>query len=269
MKKLFVVFLALTLLTLALPAGAHNNHFIILDVKNAANGQHVQDLSPRLQLSLYGLFSVQAPMEWDHKVDAPTNLGGIQANFLSMDGVTNHLGKMLYVSPTQVNVEVPEGLPFGELVLLSLSLSGEQSPPTLRSVLALGVGKDGQATSVGLYEPIQLTTTPPCTGPGDACRAEVQRLHFFGTGLAGKTTSPYRVGEFVDPNDSIWIQNQIEVFLDGRLVESVGSRITPGLSGGPDEILLESSDGFPSGPHSAYIVVGGIVSSNTIFFNLP
>ena len=78
----------------------------IAAVTNAANGERVTTVSPRMLLTIYGTFGVNEASGADTNKTLPTKLGGVTVTFETAEKI--FLGRLTFVSAGQINLVVPE-----------------------------------------------------------------------------------------------------------------------------------------------------------------
>ncbi len=137
---------------------------------------------------LFGPALAQAPISAPNSQSPPTTLGGVSV-LIRDSGGRLWSAPMLYVSPTQINFEVPTGLAPGNAVIAAMNANGSVSTPaamvtdvapglftlpnsTLAAAYATRIEPDGSQTILPAGAPIPLDQRPVY-------------LCLFGTGIRG------------------------------------------------------------------------------------
>ncbi len=144
-----------------------------------------------LYVSTGAIVSEQASPPW------PTRLGGISLRV--DDGSSTGLAPLLYVSPTQINFQVPDLVP--GVAQLSIQKSTDESTPA--------GSMEVQAVAPGLFMADQPYLTPAFTVPAP----DSQVISFYGTGFRNATASSVKCAIAGFP----------------AAVEYAGPRATPGV----------------------------------------
>jgi uncharacterized protein (TIGR03437 family) len=128
-------------------------------------------------------------------VPLPTVLGGTSVTITDSTGVAR-TADLFYVSPTQVNYEVPPGMATGK-ASVTVSVNGDPAANGTATLSAVAPGLysvdgSGQGTAAGISYTVQANGTSsqtPTTQPIDLSVATSQvTLELFGTGIRGHAT---------------------------------------------------------------------------------
>lgn len=245
--------------------GAQTASYYFSSVTNAADYHFATSLSSREMITIFGKFPIPTAKLADPLQDLPENIQGVQAYFFGLAGNLLGMGKLLYVSPDQINLIVPElGPP--KLVLVELSVNNF---PMLGNLKTFPV----QEANPALFEGFSLSIDPPCPKDAEQCREPNLVLHLIGTGAGGRVLSDtYGVGEWIPSPISIRVESEVEVFVDGRRIETaVNLRLAVGNSGADEWLISVSGDRTQSlspGIHFVNILVGG-QNTNPVRVDIP
>jgi uncharacterized protein (TIGR03437 family) len=138
--------------------------------------------------SSYGADLAPAPVSAPNSQSPPTTLGGISVMIRDSGGIL-WSAPMLYVSPTQINFEIPAGLAPGNAVIVATNATGSVSTPTaMVTTVAPGLFALSDSTLAAAYatriEPDGSQTILPAGAPISLDQRPVY-LCVFGTGIRG------------------------------------------------------------------------------------
>ena len=178
----------------------------------------------------------------------PTELGGTTVRITDSAGVTRD-APLFYVSPSQVNYQIPAGAASGPAVVYVTSADGRVSTGAIQIIAAAPAlftfSQDGQGPAVALDG---FTFTFP---PFNATRPDGQPniIVFFGSGLGVDATD-------VDGN----VAADVQATIDGNPVVVQYAGRAPGFTG-LNQINLVLPVGISSGVHNAQITRNGVASN--------
>ena len=203
----------------------------------------------------------------------PTTLGGVsvsvggQWNFDWTTGQWSYLpgsgttAGLLYVGPTQINFQVPPGIPQGMIVTQIQKPDGSSLTGTIdvltTSPSIFTVSQDGQGQAAALN---QDNSANSISNP--APRGSVLQLYLTG---AGPTDPPLAPGEAADPFGDPLVLTQTEptVTINARPARVLFSGLAPGYVG-LWQINVEIPADTPTGPPVPLQVSAGGRSSNIV-----
>jgi uncharacterized protein (TIGR03437 family) len=138
--------------------------------------------------SFYGPGLAQAPISASNSQSPPTTLGGVSVLIRDSGGIL-WSAAMLYVSPTQINFEVPAGLAPGNAVIAAMNANGgADAPAAMITNVAPGLFTLPNSTLAAAYatriEPDGSQTILPAGAPIPLDQRPVY-LCLFGTGIRG------------------------------------------------------------------------------------
>jgi uncharacterized protein (TIGR03437 family) len=202
-------------------------------------------LAPESLASLFGARLTVATASGDMPAP-PTSLGGISVNVRDSAGV-ERLARLLYVSPSQINFEVPPGTALGGAVL-EVVRGADRSLAVTAQVRGIAAGlftvPGNQAAAYAVrLEPDGSQTIVPA---GSAIVLDDRRvdLILFGTGIRNRSSLDNvrcTIGgigvpvEYAGPNGG---------GVPG--LDQVNVRLTPDLQGNRDGRLILTVDGIPT-----------------------
>jgi uncharacterized protein (TIGR03437 family) len=163
----------------------------------------------------------------------PFELGGVT---VTVNGVA---GRLIFVSPEQVNFVVPNIATTGDAIDVTINNNGLQSAGKVKLVAAApgvftatGDGKGASAVQCGRVSPDGLSfllSAPPCA-VGNSAQANV--LVIYGTGFRNATGVQVRIGDqtltptYAGPQNDFIGLDQINVNLTAELAGKTGQEIT-------------------------------------------
>ena len=225
----------------------------------------VQSLASLFAPTSATLTTSAQPGPSDASISWPTRLGGISLEVRDSAGTTR-LAPLLFVSPTQINFQVPAGTLTGEAVLSVVNDSGTteagsvQVDPVAPALFGVSRGGLVPAATAMLVKPdghvitIPVFTCSATEDEGNGCKLSPIPLStadgpiyisFFGTGFHGAHAE------------------NVFCYINGSPMPVLyaGPQGTPGL----DQInILLSPDIFPNMGYEVTIVIDGVASNTTL-----
>ncbi len=178
----------------------------------------------------------------------PTELGGTTVTVIDSSGTTRP-APLFFISPNQVNYQIPSDTMTGPAVVAITSIDGRTSTgsiqinPAAPSLFTISQTGSGAAAAVDA-----LTSTGP---PFNAIRSNGQPniLAFFGTGLGPDATD-------IDGD----VSASVQVTIDGVPAVVLYAGRAPGFTG-LNQLNVELTGGITSGVHEVRVTRNGVTSN--------
>ncbi|MEP7341222.1 MAG: kelch repeat-containing protein [Acidobacteriota bacterium] len=179
----------------------------------------------------------------------PISLGGTSVRILDAQGI-EHLAPLFFVSPNQINYQIPGGIVAGQAMVSVTASDGRVTKGVIQvlssapSIFTLNATGKGPAAAVDALTGVGA--------PFNAKRAtgEPNIITFFSTGLGGDATD-------VDAN----ISESVQANIDGNPINVLYAGRAPGFVG-LNQLNLVLPAGISSGEHSLTIIRNGVVGNS-------
>lgn len=186
----------------------------------------------------------------------PQTLGGVTAIVAG-----DRLLPLFFVSPSQLNVQVPDDLPLGAQTL-TISSQGQPDVHATFSVVRNAPGLFAQAINGLAFAVAIHEDGSPVSSDAPALRGEL--LTVYATGL-GPVDHPRPEGFAVPPSPPYRVTDGVNVQVGDAVFAAENAFAAPGRMG-IDAVQFRLSDGAPSATNAALHVTVNGQDSNTLLF---
>ncbi len=239
-----------------LPAGATqqgfgatnvNEVFTINTATTISAASFTSDIASKAIVAAFGVGLATTTQEATSQ-PLPTELGGTTIPVTDSAGITR-AAPLFYVSPQQINYQIPADTAIGPAVVTVTSSDGRVSTGAIQILFAapalFALSQDGKGAAAALDA---FTSTG---GPFNATRptGEPNILSFYGTGLGADATD-------IDGD----VSSNVQVTIDGNPAAVLYAGRAPGFTGS-NQLNVMLPTGITSGSHEVRVTRNGVTSS--------
>ncbi len=217
---------------------------------SAVGDAQIAPASPGTIISIYGRNMAGSTAEASGLEEAalPISLNGTEVR------IGSRQAPLFYVSPTQINAQVPYETEPGNVQVFVVRSGDVFSPPTPLAVTPFSPGifvtSLGAAVLKNANNSLVSTSNPATAG---------EVLSIFGTGL-GRVTPQVRSGDFAPAGPIALTLAQPAVTVGGREAEVLASALSPGFVG-LYQVAIRMPAGVAPGNQPVVLTIGGMRSN--------
>lgn len=239
-------------------------------VVNAASSQLGPGIAPGSYISIYGSNLSEATRAFSTPY-LPWSLAGVSVSFDVPGRGLSFPGRLSYVSPTQINVQVPWELQGFSTVLVKVSLDPLTSSALYQVPVATyapaffeiqDLGGSGRLMAAAVYQQPGTGNVGIVSSSNPAHPGWYVQLYLNGL---GPVNDPPPSGEPAPLDRRVWTQERPVVRVAGREVPVLFHGLAPGFVG-LYQVNIQLPDDLPSGWQTLDLSIGGVSAKQSFLY---